>query len=138
VRIRGKGRPRGALGGILRIAESSTRRNPSSWELPSSSAPPVLDRPRSPTEQLFVINSGRNRLTSTALALSRLDNGHVDTYEPGTLRERGYMSGISSIYKDDCIEDSATVAVTAMKRDIIRSIEVFSQDAELELDDDFE
>jgi hypothetical protein len=48
------------------------------------------------------------------------------------------MSGISSIYKDDCIEDSATVAATAMKRDIIRSIEVFSQDAELELDDDFE
>jgi hypothetical protein len=50
----------------------STRRDPSSFELPSSSAPPVLNRLT--TEQLYVVNSG----------LSRLQNGHQDLYEPGT------------------------------------------------------
>jgi hypothetical protein len=138
VRIRGKGRPKGTLRDISRITESSTRRNPSSWELPNSSVPPVLNRPKSLTEQLFVINSKRNRLISIVFILFRLDNKYIDTYKPGTLRERGYISSILSIYKNDYIEDSVTVITTAIKRDIIRSIKVFSQDAELELDDDFE
>jgi hypothetical protein len=47
--------------------------------------------------------------------MSRLDNGHIDTYEPGTLLKRGYMAGISSVYKDDSIEDSAVLAAIAMK-----------------------
>jgi hypothetical protein len=67
VRIRGKGRPRGALGGVSRIAESSTRRDPSSWELPLSTAPPA-----SPKEQLFVVYSGLKRLSLTA----RVRTGH--------------------------------------------------------------
>ena len=40
--VRGKGRPRGALGTRGRVAPTSTRREPSAFELPSSSAPPAL------------------------------------------------------------------------------------------------
>jgi hypothetical protein len=41
-------------------------------------------------------------------------SGHVDTYEPGTERERAYMRGISSIYQTDSIEDAAYRADIAM------------------------
>jgi len=146
VAIRGKGRPRGALGGVVRIAESSTRRQPSAWELPSSSAPAILNRTESSTGQLFIVNSGLKRTSTTALAMARLGAGHIDQYEPGTQRERAYMCGISSIYKEDSIEDAATIAVRAMngntagagRIDCIDGIEVFTQDAEFDmLDDDF-
>jgi hypothetical protein len=70
--VKGKGRPRGALGTGSRVALTSTRRDPLSFELPSSSAPPVLNRLT--TKQLYVVNSG----------LSRLQNRHQDLYEPGT------------------------------------------------------
>jgi hypothetical protein len=36
----------------------------------------------------------------------------VDTYEPGTIRERAYMRGIASIYQTDSIVDSAIIADT--------------------------
>jgi hypothetical protein len=39
--VKGKGRPRGALG-TGRVAPTSTRRDPSAFELPSSSVPPAL------------------------------------------------------------------------------------------------
>jgi hypothetical protein len=39
--VQGRGRPRGALGGVVR--PTSTRQNPSSFEIPSSSAPPVFN-----------------------------------------------------------------------------------------------
>ena len=39
----------------------------------------------------------------------------MDTYEPGTARERQYMSGLSSVYKDDCIEDIAKLADKAIE-----------------------
>jgi hypothetical protein len=83
--VKGKGRPHGALGTRSRVAPISTRRDPSSFELPSSSAPPALNRP---TEQLYVVNSG----------LSRLQNGHQDLYEAGTQGGRAYMRGLSSIW----------------------------------------
>jgi len=145
VAIRGKGRPRGALGGVVRVAESSTRRHPSAFELPSSSAPAVLDRSEPSTGQLWIVNSGLKRVSSTAIAMARLEAGHVDQYEPGTRRERAYMCGISSIYKDDCMEDAAMVSARAMngnttrdgRIDSINGIEVFTQDAEFEVDDDF-
>ena len=145
VRIQGKGRPRGALGGVTRIAESSTRRYPSSWELPSSSAPPALDRPKSPTQQLWIVHSGLKQPSSTALAMARLVEGHIDQYEPGTRRERGYMCGMSSIYKDDSMVDATALAANAMsrsmiaeRRDVVGGVEVYTQDAEFDLDDDFE
>ena len=116
VRVRGKGRPRGALGEVSRIAESSTRRYPSSWELPSSSAPPALDCPRSSLGQLFIVNSGLKRLSSTALAMARFKEGHVDQYKAGTRQERGYMCGMSSICRDDCMTDAAILATNAMIR----------------------
>ena len=50
------------------------------------------------------------QLSSTSLAMSRLQEGQVDIYEPGTVRERAYIRGISSIYHTDSIVDSATIA----------------------------
>jgi hypothetical protein len=61
--IRGRGRPRGALGGVVRA--TNTRRNPSAFELPSSSAPAACNRP---SERLYIVNSGLNS------GLSRLQN----------------------------------------------------------------
>ena len=83
-RVQGKGRPKGALGGVSRVAESSTQRWPSWWELPSSSAPPALDRPKTPVEQRFIVNSGIKQLSYTALAMARIEGGHIYLYEPGT------------------------------------------------------
>ena len=45
------------------------------------------------------------------------------------------MCGISSAYKDNCMEDAATIAANAMKRNIIDGIEVHTQDTEFDLDD---
>jgi len=47
--------------------------------------------------------------------MARLQAGHTDQYEAGTQRERGYMAGLSSVYKDDCIEDPAIIAAKAMQ-----------------------
>ena len=138
VRIKGKGRPRGALGGISRIAESSTRRHPSAFELPSSSAPTTLEHREPSIGQPFVVDS---QASSTAIAMGRLKAGHLDLYEPGTQRERGYMCGMTSIYKDDSIEDAATIAAKAIQEEkicMIDGVEVFTQDAEFDLDNDFE
>jgi hypothetical protein len=54
--VQGRGRPRGALGGVVR--PTSTRREPSlfEYETPSSSAPPTVNR--APQERLYVVNSG--------------------------------------------------------------------------------
>lgn len=131
LRVKGKGRPRGALGGVSRVAESSTRRNPSSWELPSSSAPAILDRPRSPVEQLFIVHS---RLSSTAIAMQRYKAGLVDEYEPGTQRERGYMQGLSSIYQTEYTGDATAIATTVIQRDVVGGVEVYTQDEEYEID----
>ena len=49
----------------------------------------------------------------------------MDSYELGTRRERGYMCGIASVYQDDCIEDVAIIAATAVRRDTIRGVEVY-------------
>jgi len=139
--IQGKGRPRGALGGVSRIADSSTRRHPSAWELPSSSAPPALERREPSTEQLWIVDSGLKRQSSTAITMARLNAGHVDLYEAGTRRERGYMCGITSVYKEDSMEDAAEIAAKAMQQGIERisvidGVEVFTQDADFDLDDD--
>jgi hypothetical protein len=109
--IQGRGRPRGALG---RVAPTSTRREPSAFELPSSSAPPAL----APQERLDIVNLG----------LSRLQNGHQDPYEPGTRGERAYMRGLSSIWHTD-IFDTATATAELIERDVI---EVDSNTIEVE------
>ena len=57
-------------------------KSPSVFEIPSSSAPPIFNRPHEP---LILFNSG----------LVRLQNGYQDM---GTERERAYMRGISSVY----------------------------------------
>jgi hypothetical protein len=110
--VQGRGRPRGALGGV--VQPTSTRREPSlfEYETPPSSAPPTVNRP--PQERLYIVNSG----------LSRLENGHQDLYEPGTQRERAYMRGLSSIYQTDSIVDAATAAAAAVEGDVIDVIEV--------------
>ncbi len=104
------------------------------WELPSSSAPPALDQPKSPIEQLVVVYLGLKQLSSTALAIARLKAGQVDLYKPGTWREHSYMCGIALVYQDNCIEDTATITATVIRRDIIGGVEVYTQDAEFELD----
>ena len=112
--VQGKGRPRGALG-IGRVAPTSTQREPSAFELPSSSALPAL----APRERLYIVNSG----------LSRLQNGHQDPYEPGTQGERGYMRGLSSIWQTDSIGDTATATAELMDREVIEEVveEVFEE-----------
>jgi hypothetical protein len=49
------------------------------------------------------------------------------------------MCGILSIYKEDCINDAATVTARAISDRIncINSIEVFTQDADYKPDDNF-
>jgi hypothetical protein len=110
LKVKGKGRPRGALGTGGRVTLTSTRRDPSSFELPSSSAPSALAS--TPTEQLYIVNSG----------LSRLQNGHQDLYEPGTQGGRAYMRGLSSIWQTDSIIDIATAAVELIEREVITDI----------------
>jgi hypothetical protein len=84
-----------------------TRRDPSEFEY-SSTAPPVL-----PTQPLVFVaprpqlqhydvapvrsystqwNNTHFGLTTTALAMERLDSGHKDEYDPGTIRERQYLN----------------------------------------------
>jgi hypothetical protein len=134
VRIKGKGRPKGALGGVIRVAESSTRRHPSAFELPSSSAPVALsfsytfNQSEAPIGQIYVVNSGLKQPTSTALAIARLADGHIDQYEAGTCRERSYMGGISSVYKDDYIS-GIEVENNGIKG------EGYTQDGEWDLED---
>ena len=66
--------------------------------------------------------------------MALIHNGYSDPYEPGTKRERAYIAGISSIYQDDCIKDAAIVASNTIK-ELISEIEVYTQDAEFELDE---
>ena len=70
-------------------------------------------------------------ITSTARAMATIESGYIDLYEPGTRRERAYMSGISSVYHEDNIDDAATIAAAAMDK----PIDVHAQDAEWDLDD---
>ena len=44
------------------------------------------------------------------------------------------MCGISSVYKDDCVENAATATATIIHR-VIGSIKVCAQDTEWELDE---
>ena len=74
---------------------------------------------------------GLNRLTSTARAMAAIENGYVDPYEPGTRKERAYMCGISSVYQQDYVDDTATIAAAAMHR----VTEVHTQDTEWDLND---
>jgi hypothetical protein len=77
---------------------------------------------------------GLQRPSSTACAIALIYNRYSNPYEPGTKREGAYIAGISSIYQDDCIEDAAIVAGNTMK-ELISEIEVYTQDAEFELDE---
>ena len=108
--VKGKGRPKGALGNTTNVASSrptNTRRDPSAWELPSSSAPAVL---QASAFQPSVVHSG---LSSTATAMARLASGH---HEPGTLPESVYMHGMSSVYQTDSTVDATVVKVYARCR----------------------
>jgi hypothetical protein len=114
--VQGRGRPRGALGGVVR--PTSTRREPSlfEYETPSSSAPPTVNRP--PQDRLYIVNSGLDS------GLARLENGHQDLYEPGTIMERAYQRSLASLYQSDSIVDSATVAAGVVEGDLVEGIEV--------------
>ena len=49
--------------------------------------------------------------------MARLQVGHVDLYEPETIRERGYMHEILSVFKDNSIDDSTKIASRAIEKD---------------------
>ena len=123
--ICGKGRPKGALGGVSHKSKGvhDTRRLPSAFELPSSSAPAAIETQPARREQLYIVQSGQS---STSLAMSRLQEGQVDLYEPGTVRERAYMRGISSIYHTDSMVDldPATIADNLIQNETQDCIEV--------------
>ena len=114
--IRGRGRPRGALGGVSRVPKSSTKRLPSAFELQGepSTAPEALS---GPTPSILKSIPVPNQLSTTSLAMARVQAGHVDLYEPGTIGERGYMHGISSVFKDDSIDGGAEIAARAIEKD---------------------
>jgi hypothetical protein len=111
--LQGRGRPRGALGGVMR--PTTTCREPSLFEYntPSSSAPPTVNRPPQ-EQQLYIVNSG----------LARLENGHQDLYEPGTIMERAYQRSLASLYQSDSIVNAATVAAGLVEGDLVEGIEV--------------
>ena len=68
--------------------------------------PPALAS--TPTEQLYVVNSG----------LSRLQNAYQDTYEPGTQGGRAYMRGLSSIWQTELV-GVATATIDLIEREVI-------------------
>jgi hypothetical protein len=113
--VQGRGRPRGALGGAAG-ATRGTRREPSAFEIPSSSAPPAVNRPQEPPQgPIFIVNSG----------LRRLDQGHQDLYDPGTQHQRAYMRRIGVVYQaNDAGTDTSTVAEMAIEGGIIQEIEM--------------
>jgi hypothetical protein len=110
--VQGRGRPRGALGGVIR--PTLTRREPSAFEyeilvLPST-APPIV-----PAERLFIVNSG----------LTRIDQGHQDLYKAGTQLERGYMRGLSLAYQFDSTQDTTSIAALAIEAiGVIKEVEI--------------
>jgi len=135
-RLQGRGRPRGALGGASREAESSTRRLPSAFELPPSTAPaalgsarptasasarvsvhnaqPLSDQPPSESTIFEHLQPPPQRPTTrstTRLALQRIEQQGGDNYEPGTVRERGYMRGIRGIWHDEGQEEEVDTIV---------------------------
>ncbi|RFU33504.1 hypothetical protein B7463_g2770, partial [Scytalidium lignicola] len=128
--VQGKGRPREALGGS-KTSISSTKRLLSAFELPTSSAPPIMENSTSSirpailetvVETPIVQISAPNRWqyttrfgrVATRIGLQRIsDIG--DTYEPGTARERGYQLGISSIYHTDSMEETAILVNKAIQ-----------------------
>ena len=59
-------------------------------------------------------------------------------YEPGTQRERGYMHGMLSIYQSDSIIDATVASATAIPRDVNGGLEIYTQDADFEVDDEYE
>jgi hypothetical protein len=120
---RRKGRPKGAMG-RGKQPESSTKRLASAFELPSSTAPPAVDLSPIPKEQLYIIKP-----STTRMGIARCEQGHIDSYEPGTARERGYMKAISSLYKDDHMELPASLADKAMLQETQDCIEVEVPDA---------
>jgi hypothetical protein len=107
-----------------RVAPSNTRRNPSAFELPSSSAPTAINWPLNQhNSQIYVVNSG----------LTRLQNGHIDTYEPGTQEGRAYLQGLSLIYQPNSIVDAATATAALMESTIeVEEDPILEEDSTIE------
>lgn len=126
--VRGKGRPKGALGESRTSNSStisSTKRLPSAFELPSSSAPPASAAPMlcpataegvvskvSPQIELYVTRFGR---TATRIGMQRIQDIGEDIYEPRTAWERVYQLGMSSNYHTDSKEETAKLADKALQ-----------------------
>jgi len=88
LKVKGKSKPKKALGGGSRVALSNICRDPSFFELPSSSALTSLG-------QAITIKTS---LSSTAIAMRRIKHRHWDLYKSNTCQEKAYMQGILLIY----------------------------------------
>lgn len=89
---------------IGRVVPTSTRQEPSTFELPSRSVSPVLALAR----RLYRGNSG----------LSRLQNWYQDTYEPGTQGRGAYIPCLSPICRTDSAVATATATNELLERDV--------------------
>ena len=110
---------------------------------PPFTAPAALPAPQASQEVTLSIQSWQTPhttrasayiLSTTALGLQRFTSGHVDTYEPGTALERGYMRSrgvISSVFCDDALDTTDTVVAALMEADpseLVRPVPEFVPD----------
>ena len=103
-KIHGKGRPIGAENYRRRYGPTSTRRDPSAFEIaePPSTAPVLL-----PSRSRVLVPSPspiRQPLGSMSTGLRRIEE-IGDTYEPGTEMWRGYQRSVARL-EDNANEDS--------------------------------
>lgn len=70
--------------------------------MPFSTAPPTVDLLLVPKEQLL--------LSITGIVIIRLEQSYIDQYKPGIARERGYIRGMSSLYKNNHMELPTSLA----------------------------
>src|SRR5436305_2907738 len=118
---------------LTSVFTTGTRRDPSLFECdvvaPPSTAPAALQAPQAsqevtvpirPWQMPHATRASASIPSTTALGLQRFNAGHVDTYEPGTALERGYMrshGAISSVFRDDTLDTTDTVVAALAEVD---------------------
>lgn len=105
-KISGRGRPKVAQSHRRGEGESSTRRDPSAFEIvePPTTEPSLL--PPRPRASVPSPSSSRQALSSTATGLRRIED-IGDTYESGTEMWRGYQRSVPRLGEGNIPEDAA-------------------------------
>src|SRR5436305_6462442 len=118
---------------LTSVFTTGTRRDPPLFECdvvaPPSTAPAALQSPQAsqdvtvpirPWQMPHATRASASIPSTAALGLQRFNAGHVDTYEPGTALERGYMrsrGAISSVFRDDALDTTDTVVAALAEVD---------------------